>query len=234
MVFQMMKMKSSRWLKISLPISIESLGMKMLDVQFRAGETHGFILSKRNKRTIQGKYVQEKLIVKEIEDPFGKKVTYERVDYSVTKFELTGRQGISLEIEDPPRSLKPFIRAVSDLAGLGFSAINIQMNLMECIETLSIKLDKLNIRAIDCSQVNVDNQSNAKIRLEGEGDVKKSLNKFVGNRYRKVDRVNCLVEHEGYSGELELRATGVICYKGLPRRIIASILKDVITEVTNL
>lgn len=223
-----MKMKSSRWLNINLPVSLEELGDRMLENQYLEGKETGFIINKRNKYVIIGKHVQEKSFRKDVEDPFGNKKTYDRVEYYVTNFNFTGVEGVELQIDSPPKSLKPFITSVANLVGLGFSASNIKIDPLRWLGLIEEKLDKTKVVSIECSKVNVANKGLANINFTGVVDIRSAVDSFLNDQYRYLDKVVCAIEIDGIEGRLELRSTGMACFKNIPSSKLIPMLKETI------
>lgn len=224
----MMIMKGSRWLNITIPVSLEELGDRMLENQYLEGRETGFIINKKNKDVIIGKHVQEKVFRKDIEDPFGNKKTYDRVEYYVTNFHLSGVEGIELQIDSPPKSLKPFVTSVANLAGLGFSASNIKIDPLKWLGIIEKNLVKSTVVYMECSKVNIVNKGLANISFTGVVDMRGPVESFLGDKYRYLDKVICDIEIDGIEGRLELRSTGMACFKNIPSSKLIPMLKETI------
>ena len=181
----------TRWLSINLPLSIREFGSEMRQHQYKNDVEDGFIISTANNNSIKAQHVLKKIIRESITDPLGNTLQSERTVYNITKFNITTDDTIGLELIDPPRAVKPFTQALSNIAGFGLTLAPIKVCPLEWIINVEKVIGKVKITLIISSEINISNKALAKVHLIGKQDIRMEFSNFLGNKNYIIDCIKC-------------------------------------------
>ena len=219
-------MKMSRWLSIEVPISLKEIGDLMKNEPYREGGGEGFILKKANRKEIKGQFIQKKIIKQVTVDPFGKETEFELVDYSMVKFSLSDQAENILEIESPPRTLRPFIDKIAKISGFGLVVSPITVEPMKWLKEIEKNIGKTKVTRLECSGVNVLNKGTAKIILNSQQDIRNGIKDLTKGRDYNVNNLTSNFIVSGNSVNLELRGSGIAKFPKTVEIGFSEIVKD--------
>jgi len=171
------------WFKIDPlpPKEFQRLCEAIARDQFTSLTTTGFIIDNTRKSSIEGRYIQKRVLTENFFDPFGNESKIERTNYIQTRFTLQNRTPHLLVI-DPPRGINSFITRLGEHCQ-GRAAIYPPENeTKKLIVALSSLSTAAKITAMLISDIQLRGASVAKILIKGTDDIQKSLQDLIGNR----------------------------------------------------
>ena len=196
----------------------------MLKRQYKDGMSHGFILESTIGKCIHGKFISKHISKDRIEDPFGEISELPRVTYNIVKFKIK-KEGLGLTIIDSPRSTRNFINALYEIMGLEFLISEISIDPIEWLKQIEEQTGKVNAIKIGAIDINIQDRALARIEVTGVEDIRKEFNKFIQEKYHKINFVKYITNISG-CGNIILRRNGSIKIEG-------SILNETIDAISN-
>lgn len=218
-------MKTIKWFRIGVPVSIEVLAQKIKDNPFKNDCRFGFILNKSTINEISGRFIEEKPFIKEISNPFGVSETIRILDFNVIEFTiLKVNSNWLLQVYGTPRSIKPLTNKLANLIGFGFYVESINLDLKSLIECMEHDFGKLNIIKMELYNINIQNTALAQMLITSTKDVRKSLNdSLINNMNYEIHSITArFSHHDSYSGSVEIKSNSRIDFSDMPVRLFLS------------
>lgn len=106
-------MKRFRWFQVQWPISIRTLAKRIKIRTFEGESGHGFFIDRVRDDYLEARYVERVEYTDVVVDPFGKELTFERVEFHQTLFRASSAAP-GLELIDPPRSVQALMNRLSE------------------------------------------------------------------------------------------------------------------------
>lgn len=178
-----------RWLKAHWPISMKTLGRRLKAWEFQGDATHGFVIDRLRDDLLEARYVERVEYTETITDPFGKELSFERVEFRQSHFRATA-YGAGLEIRDPPRTVQPLMNRLSE-------ATDFEVTISPyTVDVLAWAARFLNASGLSChvdslqmSDLQLEEGVVAKVVLKGDRDVRLASTKLALNRRYHLERI---------------------------------------------
>lgn len=181
-------MQRYRWFHYNWPESISELAELMRSNAFSHEVKQGFILEKVRTNVVSAKYLVKNEAEETVTDPLtGDVSTFVRVSYDVVSFNLYDSFP-SIELIDPPRRLLPFIHGLGALIGEDITIGKVEVDIIQLFEFMSGKLKKLKIVSVDCSNILLSINCDAKLSVCGQEDVKPDVDKLLDGKSYSIDK----------------------------------------------
>lgn len=216
-------MKKIKWLKAGFPISSGELRDVLLTCQYSQDTGSGFTLEIAKASYLKGQYFERKIEKATSVDPFGNEITNDVVSFYRCRFEYNAEIGI-LIIQEPPRSLRPFINKLSSLVGLGMELADITAKPLEWCTLMENELNQVDITNISAYGITVPPNGLAKITVSGKKDIRNEFEKTLNDRSYFVDSVKFSFDFKNSKPSIELTKTGAARVAGYVDESLISLL----------
>jgi len=196
-----------RWLEAHWPISMKTLGKRLKARPFEGDVSHGFVIDRLRDDVVEARYVERVEYTETVLDPFGRELSFERVEFRQTHFRAAGN-GVGLEVRDPPRSVQPLMNRLSEATDFEVALNAYSVDVMawaarfQSSSGVSCVVDSLQMNALQ-----LEEGVTAKIVIKGDRDVRQACTKLAGNRRYLLEKVQLRLE-KPYAGTITLSNAG--------------------------
>lgn len=195
-------MKKVRWFYSDWVIPLSEISSKMLSFQYNENRGIGYIISINNNKVISGKFIEKKVSLEIITDPFGVEKTNNKIFYNITNFTIKNEL-IGLEIITPPRTIKPFVNNLYKIIGFGFTIEEVNIKPLLWIKAIEKKHECI-VNTILASGIKEEKNGVAKISMSGIRDIRKEFYSFVKEKDHNIDCVKLSLILNNKINKLEL------------------------------
>lgn len=221
-------MNKYKWLIVDLPMNLSDLSKLMSKHKFSHGSKQGFILSKASESELTGKFLEEKILIKEVFNPFGESNEISTTDYIVTNFSfnfISSKNIFLLELKNQPRTLRPFINFLNKIIGLGLTLNEFKFNPIQIADEIENIFGKITISKINISELNIKNKATANIQINSETDVREVLNSTIfKDKKFNIKSIQASFTGSEYSGgKIQLFSNSTIILNNIPERTFIKI-----------
>lgn len=196
-----------RWLKAQWPISMKTLGRRLKAREFQGDATHGFVIDRLRDDLLEARYVERVEYTETITDPFGKELSFERVEFRQSHFRATV-YGASLEIRDPPRSIQPLMNRLSEATDFEVSIGPYTIDVLAwAAKFQSASGFSCHVDSLQMSDLQLEEGVVAKVVIKGDQDVRQACAKLAANRPYLLERIQLRLDKPS-SGTIVLSHSG--------------------------
>lgn len=207
-------MTRTKWLALSIDRSISEMSDLLNKQTFLRGQSTGFELTDKQRGKIRGRFIEEIITNELVTDPFGEEILNNVRRYSIFDFQITPlkRHQFLICINTPPRSLKTFIAALSDIFGFGFAVEPLSIDILAMVQHLRKQsgIKRWTIKKVRMAHIQLNNSSVAKIEVVSDLDAYQDFQKCIDVAEGTLERATVALKDEGIASEIELVSTGVI------------------------
>lgn len=182
-------MKRFRWFQVEWPTSIRTLAKRIKLRTFDGELGHGFFIDRVRDDFLEARYVERVEYTDVVVDPFGKELTFERVEFRQTLFRASS-SAPGLELIDPPRNVQALMNRLSEAVDfevaitpaivdvLAWSAV------LQNVGGVSSVVDSLQIGALE-----IEHGIVAKVVIRGDRDVRAACTALTNDRKFAVEKI---------------------------------------------
>jgi hypothetical protein len=205
-------MKRIRWFRLSLRTELLAFARQLASKVFLLDEavSSGFRIEKGDKSEIIGQFIHKKTFDQTVVLPSGEKFTQEVAAIEVTRFGVvTSPTGLLLYTSDAPRSITPFLSALSEVTKFGCVVEPLEIDISRWIDQVSFASGGVFATYLDVTGIKVSDSVQGRLALSGDSDVYGSLKEFLGpNVSGVIDSARIRLDFDGeyYMVELGRRA----------------------------
>lgn len=232
-------MNKYKWLIVNLPMDLSDLSKLMSNHKFNYESKQGFIISKASKSELTGKFLEKKVLVKEVFNPFGESNEVSTTDYIVTNFSfncISSRNIFLLELKNQPRTLRPFINFLNKIVGLGFTLNEFKFNPIQLTDEIEHIFGKITVSKVNISELNISNKATANIQINSETDVREVLNSalFKDKKFTIKSIQASFTDSEYSGGKLQLFSNSTIVLSHIPERTFIKKFTQILLDRENI
>lgn len=186
-----------RWLKAEWPMTTRALAKRMRQQEFSEGRASGFILDRVRDDALEARFVERYEYTETVSDPYGKQLTYDRLEFRQTAFRATPAWP-GIELLDAPRSTQSLVSSLLEACNFELSISPIDVDVMEWASELQHALgaDAL-IDSIQIAALVVADGVKGKVLLKGDKDVRTAYNDLVRGRKHLLERLQMRLFFQG-------------------------------------
>lgn len=178
-----------RWLRAQWPISIKTLGRRLKAKEFHGEATHGFVIDRLRDDLLEARYVERVEYTETITDPFGKELSFERVEFRQSHFRATA-YGAGLEIRDPPRSVQPLMNRLSEATDFAVTISPYTVDVLAwAAKFQSSSGFACHVDSLQMSDLQLEEGVVAKVVIKGDRDVRQACTKLAAHRRYLLERI---------------------------------------------
>jgi hypothetical protein len=107
-------MSRYRWLQADWPLQVRMLAKQIRQRSFSDDGSSGFILDRVRDDFLEARYVERYEYEETVADPFGKELTFNRLEFHQTSFRATP-EWPGLELVDAPRSTQSLVSQLLEM-----------------------------------------------------------------------------------------------------------------------
>ncbi|MGF6856654.1 hypothetical protein [Paraburkholderia sp. CI3] len=182
-------MKRYRWLKAKWPISMRVLAKRLKAKSFEEDSTEGFVMDRVRDDYIEARFVERVEYDDTITDPFGKELSFHRVEYKQCEFRASA-DGPGLELIDAPRAVQAMISRLAEATDFGLAISPVSINAVEWAKGVQRFLnvngfvDSLQIGSLELAP-----GVEAKVLVRSSKDVLGASNRLVDGKKHVIEKV---------------------------------------------
>ena len=178
-----------RWLEADWPAAIKGLSERVRQNSFRAEGHSGFLLDRVRDDFLEARYIERFEFQEKVSDPFGKEVTFDRLEYRQTAFRATAAWP-GLELIDPSRSIQQLLNALIEAGDFSVSFAPLSVDVLKWAEGIQQAFGGLlTISSIQVGGLKLEDSTTAKVVLKGEKDVREACRRVTGNRPHVLEKL---------------------------------------------
>lgn len=183
-----------RWLRAQWPISMKTLGRRLKAKAFQGDATHGFVIDRLRDDLLEARYIERVEYTETITDPFGKELSFERVEFRQSHFRATAH-GAGLEIRDPPRSVQPLMNRLSEATDFAVTISPYPVDVLAwAAKFQSSSGFSCHVDSLQMSDFQLEEGVVAKVVIKGGRDVREACTKLAANRRYLLERIQLRLE----------------------------------------
>ncbi|WP_186156650.1 hypothetical protein [Burkholderia gladioli] len=182
-------MKRYRWLKAKWPISMRVLAKRLKAKSFEEDSTEGFVIDRVRDDYIEARFVERVEYDDTITDPFGKELSFHRVEYKQCEFRAS-TDGSGLELIDAPRAVQSMISRLSEATDFGLAISPISINVIEWARGVQRLLDVNGfVDSLQIGSLELAPGVEAKVLVRSSKDVLGASNHLIGGKKHVIEKV---------------------------------------------
>ena len=223
----------SKWLKITIPVDIFSLSEKLHYCAYKTGMDSGFELLSYDESQLTAKYFERHVEKEIIKDPFGEvseveMIRYQTIDFSIFSFE---RDNTVLMIENPPRSVKGLINALSQSIGFGFFVESLNLNIHTFISFLKKTFGGSSVKVLSlrANNIRLTEKTTGAIDVLSIGDALSDVSNFFNKNEIKVVKAKVSIFTGNSRSILSVSDTGYFVFSEELFDTVKSYMSNVLT-----
>lgn len=198
--------KRYRWLAVQWPIAMRTLGKRLKLKPFDGNTTHGFVVDRIRDDMLEARYVERIEYTETITDPFGKELSFDRVEFRQSYF-CASTHGPGLEVRDPPRSLQPLMNRLSEATDFEVAITPYAVDVLAWASRFQAGTGlPLVVDSLQMNSLQVEDGITAKIVMKGTRDVRAACTSLAANRKFEMERIQLRLG--GHTGSIILSNTG--------------------------
>lgn len=200
-------MKRFRWFQVEWPISIRLLAKRIKMRQFDGESGHGFFVDRVRDDYLEARYVERVEYTDVVVDPFGKELTFDRVEFRQTLFRATSTAP-GLELIDPPRNVQALMNRLSEAVDFEVAITPAAVDVLSWAAVLqnvggvSSIVDSLQVGALE-----IETGIVAKVVVKGDRDVRSACAALTQARKFAMEKIQLRLSGP-YRGTVVLSAVG--------------------------
>jgi hypothetical protein len=190
--------------------------------EYRDGQNSGFRIAGTRKELIEGTFVQRFELNDEVQDPFGRTVSYPRVEFRIAQFALSTTTP-ELQLINPSRSTRALVTRLAELVSFSSAIAALEVDVLAWLNHVEARMGPAVVKKLRATNIAVPPDSTAAIEIEGPVDVRRRLRDVVGRRKLVVEHVVAVLAAPEGSYEVRL---GRDASATIPQAIMATAVPE--------
>lgn len=198
--------KRYRWLAVQWPVALTTLGKRLKARPFAGDVTHGFVVDRIRDDVLEARYVERIEYTETITDPFGKELSFDRVEFRQSYF-CASTHGPGLEVRDPPRTLQPLLNRLSEATDFEVAITPYSVDVLAWATKFQAGISlPLVVDSLQMNSLRIEEGITAKIVIKGNRDVRAACTTLAADRPFQLERIQLRLERP--VGTVTLSSTG--------------------------
>lgn len=204
-------MKRFRWFQVEWPTSIRTLARRIKMRTFEGESGHGFFIDRVRDDYLEARYVERVEYTDVVIDPFGKELTFDRVEFRQTLFRASSAAP-GLELIDPPRNVQALMNRLSEAVDFEVAITPAVVDVLtwsavlQNVGGVSSVVDSLQIGALEIEAGIV-----AKVVVKGDRDVRAACAALTQDRKFAMEKIQLRLSSP-YRGTIMLSSAGAATF----------------------
>ncbi len=206
-------MKRVKWFNAVWPLSLRTIATRMRASSFTPESNDGFLVERSRDNVLEGRYIEKMSYQEVLDDPFGNKLTFDRLVYRQVMFGLFS-DFPRFELRDAPRSTQGCVSRLLQLCEFSASIEGLNVDVLRWIDAFSKETGRRTvIDSLRVSGIEIDAGVLAKFVLTGSKDVRAALKDVTRNRPYQLDKAQAEVQDGGRSLPVQFSAAGSVAVR---------------------
>jgi hypothetical protein len=170
--FELGELRDDKFRKITDEISKQ---------QFTTRSATGFLIDRRDNRSLESRFVEKVTSVETFVDPFGNEFKQERTHFNEIKFQLR-KSKPELIVFNANSAFKAFTGRILQFADFQLSITPLEWAPLKIVERFEKEFENLTVYAAIPQPLSVSPSVSVRLAFEGSEDVRKHVRNFTKNR----------------------------------------------------
>ncbi|WP_076997891.1 hypothetical protein [Variovorax sp. KK3] len=182
-------MKRYRWFRAEWPMGMRALAKRLKSKAFDEDSADGFVLDRVRDDCIEGRFIERFEYDDIITDPFGKELTFHRVDYNQCEFR-TFDASPGLELVDAPRSVQAMVSRMLEATDFALAISPLSVNVLDWADTFqrAAKVSGL-VDSMQLGALELASGISAKAVIRGDTDVREVGATLIEGRRHTLEKL---------------------------------------------
>lgn len=182
-------MSRYRWLQADWPLPVRTLAKRIRQRSFSEDGSSGFILDRVRDDFLEARYVERYEYEETVADPFGKELTFNRLEFYQTSFRAAP-EWPGLELVDAPRSTQSLVSQLLEITDFALPIAPLTVDVMTWANVFQEHFgSRVVIDSIQLGALHIDRSVRAKVVLKGEEDVSSAYKELIGGRRHVLEKL---------------------------------------------
>lgn len=190
-------MTRHRWLKAEWPMNIRTLAKCIRQQEFTEDRSSGFILDRVRDDVLEARFVERYEYTETVSDPYGKELTFDRLEFRQTSFRATS-EWPGLELINAQRSTQSLISGLLEATRFELAVSPIDVNVLVWADELQRALGvEVVIDSLQVAALMIADGIKAKVMLKAEKDVRAACKEMVQERPHVLEKLQLRINLGG-------------------------------------
>jgi len=182
-------MSRYRWLQADWPLPVRTLAKQIRQRSFSDDGSSGFVLDRVRDDFLEARYVERYEYEETVADPFGKELTFSRLEFHQTSFRAT-RVWPGLELVDAPRSTQSLVSQLLEITDFALPVAPLNVDVMTWANVFQEYFgSRVVIDSIQLGALQIEKGVRAKVVLKGDEDVRSVCEELIGGRKHVLEKL---------------------------------------------
>lgn len=224
-------MSKHKWIWLQCDHSVGKVASILLKNSFDSLAGNGFRLSQKSKDEVNSTFIERIITHEKIIDPFGAQSDLETVRYQSTRFRLHARTRAEdeynylLEVENPPRSVRSLVAALSYSLG-GVTIGEVALPVLTIYAELKKRSPRSKIVRLEARDISISDTTSIRLEVNSSTDAFEDFRKLFQGAEGKIEKVRIERPFSGSDGIFELSSTGVCLFDEVVEEEVRKLILD--------
>ncbi|MCX6952518.1 MAG: hypothetical protein NTV51_10180 [Verrucomicrobia bacterium] len=204
-------MNRLQWFKIA-PLdrkALKVLGEKLLRMPYGHSNRAGFDTEDVRSDFISGRFIERVEFTEVVLDPFGVEMKIDRVRFDMTEFSIYSEIQL-IECLNAGRNLNNFLNEIAKASNFSVAISKVEIPLQDFSKLLKSTASSMLITKALTDDIELGDGVIGQLQAAGAVDIRKSLQRFLGEHKHTINRLRIALEVEGEKLVFEASKAGVI------------------------
>lgn len=214
-----------RWFQADWPVPIRVLAKRVRQRIFSDEQSSGFILDRVRDDVLEARYVERYEYTETVSDPFGKQLTFDRVDFRQTSFRATG-EWPGLELIDPPRTCQSLVNQLLEATDFELPITPLSVSVLAWSDAFQKAVGAPTlVDSIQLGSLQLEEGVQAKVVVKSERDVQGACHALVDGRRHVLEklRLRVIVGHTRLSVVLTTGGSSTVEGLDVPEEVVSAL-----------
>ncbi|WP_168403963.1 hypothetical protein [Erwinia amylovora] len=204
----------TKWFSANIHITYKELREALVKYQFNENLGWGFQVDKYSPACFQARYSEKFHVNEIITDPFGSESTIEYIKYNNFNFWLLPDEKGNhvLIIENPPRTIKPFIENIVKCIGGDFTVSAKQIKIEQFANFFKHEFERVEFKKAKLKGLTFGKYTSGNLDLESSSDALDDVKEFFTHASYRIDKAKILIGRDGFNNHIEITSGGTIVF----------------------
>lgn len=163
--------------------------------RFSEETEEGFIIDSREMNDVRLRYVFKETISENLEDPFGERISVDRVRYDISRLRVRAEEDV-IEVAQPGRKIGKCLSLLSD--NLQGAPTKLVPNFVHLFESLSRLEGEFTVLALETNSFTIKSRTACRVSFRALVDVRDDVDYFLSKRsfQIKMARLKLFIRNE--------------------------------------
>lgn len=182
-------MKRYRWFKAEWPFSMRVLAKRLKAKPFIDDASEGFVIARVRDEFVQARFVERLEYDDTVTDPFGKELSFHRVDFRQCEFRASA-DSPGLELVDAPRSVQALVSRLAEASEFSLAISPLSVDVLAWAASVQKLLNIQGIvESLQIGSLELAPGIAAKAVIKGSTDVLASSTALIEGRRHAIEKV---------------------------------------------